>query len=85
MNNWYNNLGINLGLVFFFVNKNKLLNEFGISFYFSSNFCFFILEIFSLVNSMGWKNGMFIDYCILSLNCFINLIYIIYIFKYLYV
>lgn len=61
MNNWYNNLGINPGSVLSLVNKNKLLNELGISSYLSSNLCSFTSETFSPANSMGWKNGMFTD------------------------
>lgn len=85
MNNWYNNLGINPGSVLSLVNKNKLLNELGISSYLSSNPCSFTSETFSPANSMGWKNGMFTDYRTLSLNCLINLTHTIYTFIHLHV
>lgn len=85
LNNWYNNLGINPGSVLSLVNKNKLLNELGISSYLSSNLCSFTSETFSPANSMGWKNGMFTDYRTLSLNCLINLTHTIYTFIHLHV
>lgn len=59
INQWYIVEGINFNVVLSFVDREKLFNKLGISFYFSVNFCFFFLDIYSLVNVKGWKNGQF--------------------------